>query len=100
VPRVQLDKTFIVEVSGHSMRELYNDRDLVVGERCEEVHRDSTYAFYWKGAPGIKHIERRGDKIRLIPENQAFDVKTVTADNAEDFRVIGEVKAKITLPER
>lgn len=94
------DRAFMAEVRGHSMKDLLLDRDLAVGETCEEIRGDGIYAFHWLGDLYVKHVHRaEPEELHLISENNSFDTKTVTADDADSFHLIGQVKGKLTRPD-
>ena len=94
------DRAFMAEVRGHSMKDLLLDRDLAVGETCEEIRGDGIYAFHWLGDLYVKHIHSAGpEELHLISENNSFDTKTVTANDADSFHLIGQVKGKLTRPD-
>jgi len=100
---------FVVQASGHSMEPMIKDGDFCVfranpaGSRQGKVvlvqHRnyydsDYTGAYSIKEYSSIKNYDEFGnwqhEKIELLPLNKDYNPIVIKAEEAEDFRVIGE----------
>ncbi len=100
---------FVVQASGHSMEPMIKDGDFCVfranpaGSRQGKIvlvqHRnyydsDYTGAYSIKEYSSVKNYDEFGnwqhEKIELLPLNKDYNPIVIKAEEAEDFRVIGE----------
>ena len=100
---------FVVQASGHSMEPRIKDGDFCVfranpaGSRQGKIvlvqHRnyydsDYTGAYSIKEYSSVKNYDEFGnwqhEKIELLPLNKDYNPIVIKAEEAEDFRVIGE----------
>ena len=101
---------FVVQASGHSMEPRINDGDFCVfranpaGSRQGKIvlvqhhnYYDSDYsgAYSIKEYSSVKSYDEFGnwqhEKIELLPLNKDYNPIVIDAEEAEDFRVIGEL---------
>ena len=101
---------FVVQASGHSMEPRINDGDFCVfranpaGSRQGKIVLVQHHNFYdsdYAGAYSIKEYSSaksydefgnwQHEKIELIPLNKDYNSIIIDAEEAEDFRVIGEL---------
>lgn len=100
---------FVVQASGHSMEPRINDGDFCVfranpaGSRQGKIVLVQHHKFYdsdYAGAYSIKEYSSvksydefgnwQHEKIQLLPLNKDYNPIVINAEDAEDFRVIGE----------
>ena len=100
---------FVVQASGHSMEPMIKDGDFCVfranpaGSRQGKIvlvqHRnyydpDYTGAYSIKEYSSVKNYDEFGnwqhERIELLPLNKDYNSIVINAEEAEDFRVIGE----------
>ena len=95
VARIDPERAFLVPVKGDSMRGLFEDDDLVLGELVDEVDRDAIYAVRLNGLLHIKRLQRGTEdgRVVLLSENPAYD--PIIVRPTDDFEVIGRVKRRI-----
>lgn len=93
-----ISRAFIVEVLGHSMKRLYHDGDLVIGELVDEYAGDATYACRWQEELYIKHVRRTPRGVQLISENPSFPPIDIPPEDVENelFQVVGRIAGKMT----
>lgn len=94
--RVDPGRAFIAQVLGHSMKNLFYNGDLVIGEAAEEMGNDDTYAFHWDGEVLIKHIRRYRDHMELVSENPSFGPIVVSTHELDRFKLIGRIAGRVT----
>ncbi len=105
---------FIVRAKGHSMEPLISDGDYCVfranpaGSRNGKIMLVQHHSYYDSdnaGAYSIKEYQSRKsydefgtwhhEEITLLPKNPDYDPIIINAEDAEDFRVVGEYIGKI-----
>ena len=101
---------FVVQASGHSMEPMINDGDFCVfranpaGSRQGKIVLVQHHNFYdsdYAGAFSIKEYSSaksydefgnwQHERIELKPQNRDYNPIAINAEDADDFRVIGEL---------
>lgn len=83
---------FAADVAGDSMRDQFNDGDVVFGKRQKEWDREAIYALYIDGGLLVKRIVKEGKRYQLVSNNPAYPPRPV---NSEDAYIIGRVFGSI-----
>ncbi len=86
-------KVDIIFVDGPSMEPTLEDGELVlVDRRCDRFNNDAVYAIQYDGKLRIKRVQLKLDGTVIVKsDNQNFEPDILTAEQAEDLRVIGKV---------
>jgi repressor LexA len=82
-------EAFLVQAKGNSMAPRINDGDLVVARRTGVVNDGRIVVCVNNGEALIKRLHREPDRCILVSTNPAH----APFSAADDFRVVGEVKA-------
>lgn len=91
---VEPDLAFLAQVLGQSMTKLMNDGDLVLGEKVPTLDRHGIYAVWLDGDLLVKHVQRDGQTIRLLSENEKYP--PIEVREPERFRIEGRVVRRVT----
>ncbi len=84
---------FSAYVRGDSMRDDFDDGDLVFGLLQEEWDREGVYALYLRGELLVKRVRRTGRDYDLISTNPKYSPIPIDTD---DVRLIGRVVGAIS----
>lgn len=83
------DEGFLVQAKGNSMAPRINDGDLVIARKTEEADSGQVVVCINEGEALIKKLQKERDRFILISSNP----KHAPFLAADDFRIVGEVKA-------
>ena len=83
----------LVRVMGDSMEPLLKDKDMVMIDQSKTIPSDAMpYAVRLGGVLYIKLVQMRGQLLRLVSVNKAYDpIEIDLADQGEDAEVIGAI---------
>lgn len=83
--------TFFARVSGSSMiGDGVNDGDLLLIDRSIEPYNGSMAVCFLDGEFTLKRVDKRGDKIFLVPSNKDFN--EIEVNQEDQFIIWGVVK--------
>lgn len=82
-----------VEVHGDSMQPtLLNGDEIIIDKQVLRVDVNGIYVIALRGDLLVKRVQRKLDGSLVVKsDNPAYDPETITADKAEDFRVLGRM---------
>lgn len=81
-------RLFSAYVRGDSMRDDFDDGDIVFGVKQKEFDREAVYALYLEGAMLVKRVTRTRKGYDLVSTNPAYPRMPIVT---EDVRIIGRV---------
>ncbi|KAA5532627.1 hypothetical protein F0919_17755 [Taibaiella lutea] len=81
--------TFLIECEGDSMEPVIPCSAYLIIDRSLQVRNNDIVLADLNGEFNVKYYTRRGDKVKLVPANQAY--KTVEILDGMEFQVFGVV---------
>lgn len=82
-----------IEVHGDSMQPtLLNGEEIVIDSQVRRVDVSGIYVIALRGDLLVKRVQRKLDGSLVVKsDNPAYEPETITAERAEDFRVVGRM---------
>ena len=94
VPADRVKADFALRVKGDSMVNVpILDGDIVFIRQQPEVENGEIAAVQIDGEATLKRFYKRGDSISLVAENPDYAPMVYTAENCEEFRILGKAVA-------
>lgn len=88
------EKAFITEVQGVGMSGVFENGDLVLGLRQDEIDQEGIYAVWLAGGIIIRNVHLIAGKVVLAGSNNEYPSHTVIP--GDDFQVVGRIYGGIT----
>ncbi|GAA0907563.1 hypothetical protein GCM10009552_15660 [Rothia nasimurium] len=81
---VPIEAVRVITGRGQSMRGMYDDGDLIfIDSRVKQFVDDAAYVFRFGGRVQVKRLQWRGDKLRILSANPAFEPLDVDKSELE-----------------
>ena len=88
---VSTKKVFALKVQGDSMKDVgIIDGDYVLARRQHTADPGEIIVFIVGDEITVKRYDMKGDKVHLIPENEAYEVRSIRK-NSPDLQIAGKV---------
>ncbi|MFC1607296.1 transcriptional repressor LexA [Candidatus Latescibacterota bacterium] len=88
---VSTKKVFALKVQGDSMKDVgIVDGDYVLARRQHTAESGEIIVFIVGDEITVKRYDMKGDKVLLIPENEAYEVRSIRK-NSPDLQIAGKV---------
>ena len=92
-----LDADYALRIKGDSMiGDDINDGDIVFIRQQQDVEDGEIAAVYVDGGATLKRVFKIGESVQLRSSNSKYKPMNFTADNCEDFRILGKAVKKLT----
>lgn len=92
-----LDADYALRIKGDSMiGDDINDGDIVFIRQQPDVEDGEIAAVYVDGGATLKRVFKIGESVQLRSSNSKYKPMNFTADNCEDFRILGKAVKKLS----
>lgn len=81
----------VVKVTGDSMVGVFNDKDTILIDHGQTEPHDGLYAVRIGSEVFVKRVQRLPEKLQIISANPAYPPFEISAQDADNFAIIGKV---------